>query len=749
MPARSSVPRLTFPERVAQLRGVRAIDLLDAHARFDPARAAALMPDGIGFIGQPGDFCHPTGLDSAQVAAFVADAQAWLRAHTRPGLPALVHEECLSGATVRGATIYPQMLCLASTWDASLAGRMTEQIRHRLLALGVRAGLSPVLDLGRDARLGRIEETFGEDPVLAAAFAVAYVRGLQTTDLRAGVAATGKHFLGQGGNMGGHFPGAFSAGPREQRHVWAYPFEAAIRQADLALVMHGYHEIDGLPCALNAPLLRDLLRRDLGFAGLVVSDYFALKHLAEIYKLSADPHVAVERATLAGVDVELPDGSRWQQVLASGRALSPALRRAVLAASDRVLALKQKLGLLAAPSAPLTRRAAPSPEPSARALAAERALARDIALRGITLLENRDSFLPLDPDTLRRVAIIGPNAHDPAALCGDYAWPAAHRWQKHPLLPDQLPRQTFFTALRDALAPHAVAVEHASGGTLHATTPAQLRAAARLARSADVTILVLGEQAGLTSGEGKDAKTLAPTGHQRALFDALVATGRPLVTVFACGRPLAFGDFAAGSRALLAAWYPGEEGAAALADILLGRAAPSGRLPVSVPKSVGHVPCHYSRHDFTGHGFADGAYPFGYGLTTTTFAWDNFIAPARVVLGRSIVASVRITNTGPRAATECVQLYVRHAESPCARPPHELKAFARVTLAPGASHTVRFRLAPDLLAAPDAHNRLVLAPGELRLSFAPNARDLHPPLPVLLTGRPLTFAHRETFFATA
>jgi beta-glucosidase len=738
--------RMTLEEKVAQLGGtwVTAVVRDD---RFDATLARERLRHGTGHVTRIG---ASTGLRPAESAALANAIQRFLVEETRLGIPAIVHEESVGGFCARDATVFPQAIGLASTWDPSLLEQVAGVVREEMRAVGARQTLAPVLDVARDPRWGRVEETYGEDPVLAGTLGAAYVRGLQTGDLRRGVACTGKHFLAYGLSEGGMNHAPVHVGPRELREVFAEPFAAAIRDADLAAIMNSYASVDGLPCAGSAEILRGLLRDECGFAGVTVADYFAVALLATHHRTAPDAAGAAVQALAAGLDVELPALECYPHLVDAVRAGRVA-ESLVDEAARRALVLKVRLGLFEQPYVDAARAPAVFDAP------ASRDLARRAATASLCLLTN-DGLLPLDP-LPPRIAVLGPAADDPRLLQGDYHYPAhleiLYERGGDALLPaagGAFSPGPYFTAhvtplagLRAAAGDRAT-ITHARGCHVSDAGDAAIDEAARRAREADVALVFVGGRSGLTPpctvGEARDATDLGLTGAQPALVDAVLATGTPTVVVLVGGRVFAVPEIAARANALLEAWLPGEEAGTAIADVLLGRADPGGRLPISMPRCAGQVPVHYRHRAGGGRAAFYGTYtdaettplfPFGHGLSYATFAWDD----VRVESGTTrdpLVVRARVTNTGARPGTDVAQLYVRDLVAPVARPVRELVGFARVTLAPGASSRVTFVVHPSRLAFHDAAMRLVVEPGDFEIALAGSAGRDHERRRVSLGG---------------
>jgi beta-xylosidase len=658
---------------------------------------------------------------------------------SRLGIPALVHEECLTGFTTFGATVYPAAIAWGATFDPGLVERMAAAIGRDMAAVGVHQGLSPVLDVVRDYRWGRVEETMGEDPCLVSVLGAAYVRGLQS----AGVIATLKHFAGYSAARAGRNHGPVSMGRRELMDVILPPFETAVALAGAGSVMNSYSDVDGVPAGADHWLLTDLLREEWGFAGSVVSDYWAVPFLASMHRVAADFDDAGGQALAAGIDVELPDR------IGFGPGLVERVRRGELPealvdrAARRLLTQKVQLGLLDADW---------TPEGSVAGAAAvdldspaNRALAREMAERSVVLLE-AGTVLPLRGDgrpALRRVAVIGPCAADPRVFMGCYAFPN-HVLPRHPGLGLGLEVQTAVDALAAELP--GVEVVHEQGCPVQGDDRSGFEAALAAARGADLCVAVVGDLAGLfghgSSGEGCDAEDLRLPGVQADLLDELLQAGTPVVVVVVSGRPYALGEVQGRAAGLVQAFMPGEEGGPVIAGVLSGRVQPSGKLPVQIPKRPGGQPRTYLQPplgspESAGISTLDATplYPFGYGGSYTTFEVDALrISDAEVPTDGAFTVSARVRNTGPRDGDEVVQLYLHDVVAQVARPVKQLAGFARVGLAPGEAVDVTFRVHADRTAYPNRELERVVEPGDIEVMVGTSAADLPCRGRVRLTG---------------
>jgi beta-glucosidase len=735
--------RMTLDEKLAQIGCVWSSRLLAGGALSRDA-ARRLLGHGIGQVTRIGG---ATVLGPAESAALTNAIQRFLREETRLGIPAIVHEESCAGYTAKGATCFPQAIGVAATFEPALIEAMARVIREQLLAVGARHTLAPVLDVARDPRWGRLEETFGEDPWLIAQMGMAYVRGIQGDGLAEGVVATGKHFVGYGASEGGMNWAPAHLGARELRDIYVFPFEAAIREAGLASIMNAYHELDGVPCGASSALLTELLRGELDFDGVVVADYFTVDTLHGYHHVAADKAHAARRALEAGLDVELPAldcfGDPLREAVERGAVPVALVDRAV----RRLLRLKLRLGLFERPYVDA------AAAPRVFDTAPQRALARELARKSVVLLRNEGGLLPLAKD-LGRLAVIGPSAASIRVLQGDYHYPA-HLEIVFGAIEEHAPAPAAGTTPRVNLAEHFPSMVSLLDGIRAAVSPATellvargcelldpsqdgFADAARAAGDAEVAIVCLGGKSGLidgcTSGESVDRCTLDLPGAQQRLVEAVVATGTPTVVVLVDGRPLALPWIAEHVPAVVHAWLPGEEGGHAVADVLFGDTDPGGRLPVSMPRGVGQVPVFYGHKPSGGRshwkgGYADGPasplFPFGHGLSYARFAYAD-LTLSRTEAGADDVVEIgcRVENAGDRAGDEVVQLYVRDEIGSVTRPVQELRGFARVALAPGERARVTFSLAVRALAFHDVALRRVVEPGTVTVMVGASSADV-------------------------
>ncbi|MEO5951451.1 MAG: glycoside hydrolase family 3 N-terminal domain-containing protein [Chloroflexia bacterium] len=749
--------QMTLDEKIAQLGCLWSTALIRDGA-FDPDYAAARMPHGVGQITRIG---ASTGLRPNESAELMNAIQRVAIVRTRLGIPIFVHEESVGGFLHRDATVFPQGIGLAATWNPVLVEQVAGVIREQMLATGARLGLAPVLDIARDPRWGRVEESYGEDPVLSGVLGTAYVRGMQTGDLRNGVAATGKHFLGYAMSEGGRNWNPVHLGPRELREVYAEPFAAVIRDAGIATIMNSYASVDGLPCAGSHGILTELLRGELGFDGAVVADYFSVSQLYSFHRVSSTRGEAAVLALSAGLDVELPTTDYYAKPLKAeieaGRMAVEVLDISV----RRLLALKFKLGLF---EHPFVEEGVASTHFQT---SIQRTLARQTAAESVILLKN-DGVLPLAA-AIKRVAVIGPGSDDQRLLQGDYHYPAhleiiyGASKEAQPLANigegDLLPRASGAFAPGPYYTPHitplaglraalgdGVEVTYAKGCEVLGEDRTGFDEAVRVARDADVTIVVVGGKSGLlrpaTVGEGNDATNLDLTGVQQELVEAVAATGSPLVVVVLSGRVHTLASVAEKANALIQLFPPGEEGGSGLADVLAGTSNPSGRLPVTMPRTVGQVPIYYGYRAGGGkpmffNDYTDcpptPLFAFGHGLSYTTFEYSNLKVSAAST-AEPVVVSLQLRNTGARAGDEVVQLYCRDNVGSVARPDLQLVGFARVPLEEGEVRCVRFTIDPSRLAFYDARMRFVTEPGSFTFMVGAASDDIRLEETVILDG---------------
>ncbi|MFI0543579.1 glycoside hydrolase family 3 N-terminal domain-containing protein [Streptomyces sp. WSLK1-3] len=726
--------RMTLEEKTAQLYGVWVGASTDGGGVAPLQREMTADYDWDELITRGlGQLTRPFGtapVDPALGAQALARAQRRIAEAGRFGIPALAHEECLAGFTTWRATAYPVPLAWGASWDAELVEEMAGAIGRDLRAVGVHQGLAPVLDVVRDPRWGRVEETIGEDPYLVGTIGAAYVRGLES----AGIVATLKHFAGYASSAGARNLAPVRAGVREFADITLPPFEFALREGGARSVMAAYTDTDGVPASADPGLLTELLREEWGFTGTVVADYFGVGFLQSQHRIAGTEAGAAHAALAAGLDVELPTlkcyGTPLIEAVRAGEVPEALIDRA----ARRVLLQKCELGLLDEDW---------NPEPTERIdldSTANRALARRLAEESVVLLDNPDGLLPLAPDT--RIAVVGPRAADALAMLGCYSFPS-HVLTHHPDIPMGIEIPTVLQALRSEL-PDAKVTFTEGCGVDDPDTAGFEEAVARTAE-ADVCVAVLGDRAGLfgrgTSGEGCDVTDLRLPGVQGELLDSLVATGVPVVLVLLTGRPYALGRWDGRLGAVVQAFFPGEEGGPAVAGVLSGRVNPSGRLPVSVPRVPGGQPWTYLQPPLGLAGEVSNLdptplYPFGHGRSYTEFVWEDFTggAPAEIGTDGTYDVSLTVRNTGARPGAEVVQLYLHDPVASVTRPDVRLIGYRRLELEPGASRRVTFRFHADLSAFTDRGGRRVVEPGDLELRLSVSSSEVRHTARLRLTG---------------
>jgi beta-glucosidase len=734
------IARMTLDEKLAQLTSFWYSELQDGRDNLSDQKMQTLLGNGIGQISRLGGSSTLAPLEVARTGNTI---QRFLVSQTRLGIPAILHEECCSGYLGLGGTVFPQMIGLTSTWNPALAEQMTNEIRKQMLAVGARQGLGPVLDIGSDPRWGRIEETFGEDPLLVAQFGMAYIRGLQGSDPAQGVMATAKHFVGHSLSSGGLNCAPVQLGRRALLEQYLMPFQAVIQKAGVRSVMNAYPELDGEVVAASPSILTDLLRGDLGFKGLLVSDYNAIPMIHSYHRAAEDERAAAVKALKAGIDLELPTricyGEPLRQALEAGEISIEELDTHIM----RILQAKFDLGLFENPYADeqAVLHSFETPE--------QRLLAKEIARQSMVLLKN-DGLLPLEKSG--KIAVIGPNAYAPRHLMGDYCYASMVKLMTY----QPMPASPFMNGVdQDHLRLHSVYIPsvldgiqaylgedaqvlYTQGCNVAGPDHSDFHEAVQVAKQADVVILVLGDKSGLTpdctTGETRDRADLGLPGVQEQLAQAVIAVGKPVVVVLINGRPVSSPWLHENASAILEAWLPGEEGASAVADVLFGAANPGGKLPLTVAYSVGQVPIRYNHKPSGGYSNwygdyvdtpASPLYPFGHGLSYTTFSYSSLhLSTKKAQCGEQVDISLYVTNTGKVAGDEVVQLYVCDEYASIPRPLKELKGFCRLTLQPGQSRQVTFHLPVAMLAFYDEALNLVVEAGKIKVLIGSSSADI-------------------------
>ncbi len=771
--------RMTVEEKVAQLGGI--FPLVGANG-LDPEGMDRHLGNGMGHLSA---LTNMSPSDVVPLVLMADGMQRYLVERTRLGVPALGHSEALSGLLHAQASNFPTAIALAATWAPDLVVRMNDIVRRECRALGIQHALSPVLDIARDARWGRVHETYGEDPYLASAMAVAFVRGLQGPDLREGVLATAKHFVAYGLAEGGRNIGAVQVSERELYEVYCRPFEAAIREAGLASVMNSYSEVNGEVPAASRAILTDLLRGRLGFDGVVVADYGSIAMTLDRHDMAGDRIDAGVMAVQSGLDMELPEVDTFKDLVSAvgdGRLDEDTLDDSV----RRVLRAKFRVGVFENPYVDLEAF-------EARDRDAGATLARELGRRSVVLLKNEGGLLPLQKH-LPRIAVIGPHADSVRNLFSGYTAPSMSELMLFRSVPsdaeavdlegtrlnlqavteDPAPgieeavrrmypeTRTLLDAVRSAVDP-ATEVVYALGCTTNGLSADGIGEAVAVASSADVAILALGHKVGwvadATSGEGRDRSTLDLPGRQQELLAAVVATGVRTVVVLVNGRPAPIGVAPGAPGAVLEAWHPGSIGMDNVAEILFGDVNPSGKLPITVPRTAGQCPVYYGQKlasSYAGEGlqrYTDvttwPAYPFGHGLSYTTFTYRSLdVATTEVTADDVVTVTVEVANSGRRAGEEVVQLYAYAPVRGVTRPVKELVGFARVPLDPAASCTVSFELPVALLACIGIDGALAVHPGTVTVSAGGSSADTPVSGTFTVAGERRVLDHRTAFFST-
>jgi beta-glucosidase len=671
------------------------VSVLEEDGTVNPERARELL------AGSPGgSAAGVTSLSPRQNAAAANAVQKAACEETRLGIPVMFVGEGLHGHVANGATIFPQAIGMGSTWNPALIGQVGRAIGTEARAVGVHELFAPVLDLGREPRWGRTEETYGEDPYLASRIGVAMVKGMVGQKLSDpdAVSCGGKHFGGHGEPLGGRDSNMEGITERDLREIHFQTFRAAVQEGGARCIMAAYHALDGVPCHANHWLLTEVLRQEWGFKGHVVSDAGGVEGLHSKHRVAADQKEAVRQTIEAGLDTHLGFGPIFApaviELVQEGKLSEATLDQAV----GWILRLKFELGLFEQPYVDSDRaeQVCSSPE--------HRALALEVARQSIVLLKNEGDLLPLSKEA-RSILVAGPNAHSPRGQLGDYSGSNAV--------------VTVLDGIRAKVAP-GTEVRYVRGCDHRGLSTEGIAEAVAAAKSSDLAILVLGESSwteGMTGGEGNDRAELDLPGVQQQLLEAVCETGTPVVLVLIGGRPLTISWAAEHVPAILEAWYPGQEGGTAIADVLWGDTNPGGKLPISFPRTVGQLPLFYN-YKPTGRAYdyvltsGKPLYEFGYGLSYTRFEYaDLAISPQCIGPAGQVTVSVTVKNAGDRAGDEVVQLYVLDLVSSVVTPVKQLKGFRRVTLGAGESRTVEFTLGPKHLALLDRHLEPVVEPG--------------------------------------
>jgi beta-glucosidase len=728
------VSRMTLDEKVAQMLciwGLKKTMLQDEDGKLNLEKIGEHLHNGIGQIGRLNDTAG--GLKAAEMAQVANSIQKYFLEETRLGIPVIFHEECLHGLVAKDATSYPQPIGLASTFNPELVEEMYTAIAAETRARGAHQALTPVLDVARDARWGRVEETFGEDPYLISRLGIGAVKGLQgdgTFKDKNRLIATLKHFAAHGQPESGSNCGPANFSERVLRDTYLFPFREVIKKANAKSVMASYNEIDGVPSHANKWLLKDVLRDEWKFDGFIVSDYYAITELGLkpdtiSNTLAKDKADATILSIEAGVNIELPDIDCYPEIVnlvKNGRLKESAIDELV----GSLLTFKFQMGLFDNPYV------VPSEEANEIKIQKNRQLALRAAHEVITLLKNDKKLLPLKPKKGSTIAVIGPNAD--RVLLGGYSG-----------------KPKFYTTVLEGIKAKLgkdVNVLYSEGCKITVNgswdedivslpNPADdrkaIRKAVAIAKKADTIILAIGENEQIsreawTKSHLGDRVNLELFGMQNELVKAMLETGKPVVVVLFNGRPNSFNYVSENVPAILECWYLGQETGHAVADVLFGNVNPSGKLPISIPRSAGHIPCHYNFKPASRRGYLfddiTALYPFGFGLSYTKFNFSNVkLKKSTIKLGQPAKVYVDVKNTGKRAGTEVVQMYLRDMVSSVTRPIKELKGFKKIQLKAGETAKVELDILPEHLAFTDINKKYTIEPGEFEIMVGNSSRD--------------------------
>jgi len=798
--------QMTLEEKVAQLSCIMPHMLIGAEIP-DPKLMQKYMANGLGRMTQ---FATIFLNSPREIAAFANRIQEFVLENTRLGIPVLFQNEALNGFTAVKATNFPTPIALASTWEPELVEHAAEVIREQMRASGVHQALAPVIDLAQDPRWGRVHETYGEDPYLSSAFGAAFVRGLQGDDLKNGIIACAKHFLGYSIPQAGLNMAAVRIGERELYETFARPFEAAIHESDLAAIMVTYSEINGKPVGTSKEILRDLLRDTMGYTGSVICDGGSIELTVTKQHVAKDMEEAAILAIEAGLDADTPVTEAYHY-------LPGAVRKGLVdeayidEAVRRVLEAKFKLGLFENPFVDEEK------VETVFDLPEQRQLSRSLAEKSITLLKNEGNLLPLGKD-VKKIALIGPHADALRdTLFAGYSFPVALEMIQHMMqgqkatmqgvadkmtvdegheegkpagaemmrqLAQQFARLIRISdidefimqeygsiSLREAISRQQdVEVLHARGCDFVGESREGFAEAVAAAEQADVVIMALGGKSGwgenATCGEGRDASTISLMGVQQELLETIYKLGKPVVLILFDGRPLAIPWAAEHIPAILHAWFPGQEGSQAVADVLFGKINPSGKLPVTVPRSVGQIPIFYNHKtgsghksigdagitSFLGHGYVNEPptplFPFGHGLSYTQFEYRALqLSSPQVDARGSIQISCQVKNIGPVAGSEVVQLYIHDREARVTRPVQELIGFKKVYLQPDEVCTVIFTVPMNLLGFYNHDMRFVVEPGHMDVMIGASSEDIRLEGAFEIVGETVDVLGKRSYFS--
>ena len=728
------LPRMTLEEKVAQLTSTMPMlgfgsdaetSFVDKDGKFNPEGAEKYFKHGIGQISRPGMRLGPK-----EMAEFTNTVQRWIIENTRLGIPVMFHEEALHGLATSKATSFPQAIALSSTWDTELVNKVFTATALEVRSRGVQQVLSPVLDIVRDPRWGRTEETYGEDPYLASRIGVAAVTGFQGNSAlidKAHVIATGKHFAVHGQPENGTNVGPANYSERVIREYFLKPFEAAVKEGNLQSIMPSYNEIDGLPSHANIKLLDGILRQEWGFKGHTVSDYYGIKELKEKHHVAATKEDAARQAIEAGVDIELPYTEMYDSLIdlvKKGIVSEEAIDKCVA----RVLRSKFITGLFDDPYVDPEQAEEIYKNPEHKALALK------AAREAIILLKNEGDILPLSKKKHKKIAVIGPNAK--GLHIGNYSgFPEGGVDILQGIKNRAANEQEIIYAEGYKITetdPTAFTLEEPKMGD-PVKNVKRIKEAVKAAKKADVIVLALGGNE-FTSREAwighlGDRDSLDLLGNQNDLVKEMLKLKKPVIVFLTHGRPNSINYIAENVPAILEGWYLGQEGGNAVADVIFGNYNPGGKLSLSIPRSVGQLPVFYNYKPTARRGYVASTpkplYPFGWGLSYTTFKYNNItLGPDKIgAMGKTKV-TVDVTNTGKLNGDEVVQLYIRDEVSSITRPVKELKRFKRISIDPGETKSVEFTIGPEELSFLNRDMHRVVEPGTFKIMAGGNSVDL-------------------------
>lgn len=686
--------KMTIEEKIYQMCALGRDELLK-NGKFSPQKAKEKIGKGIGQIS-----CVLRHFSPKEGANLANEIQKFAIEQTRLGIPIIIHDEALHGCMAKNSTSFPQSIALASTWDPELLEKVAVAIGKETRSRGIHQCLSPTINIARDPRCGRTEETYGEDPYLASRMAVAFVKGVQSQR----VVTTPKHYAANFVGDGGRDSNAIHFSERILREIYFPAFEASVKEAGALSIMAAYNSIDGTPCSCDKWLLTDVLKREWGFKGFVVSDYGSVLGILEKHRVAGTKAEAAKKAAEAGLDVELPKIQCYGELIGltkEGRLSEEVVNECV----RRVLWGKFWLGLFDDPYV--------DPDYAEKICDCEehRKLALEAALKSIVLLKNSNKILPLGKD-VKSIAVIGPNANE--IRLGGYSGYG-------------MKVVTPLEGIKNR-APKDVEVHFTQGCKVADTSKEGFKEAVNIAKKSDLAVLFMGNSEE-TEGEGRDRCDLDLPGVQEELIEEIWQVGKPIIVVLINGSAITMSKWIDKVEGVIEAWYPGEEGGNAIADVLFGNYNPGGRLPITFPKRTGQLPLYYNyRPTGRGYDYVDlrgedqALFPFGYGLSYTSFEYSNLkITPDRIAPNGSVKVSVEVQNTGEREGDEVVQLYLRDVLSSVSRPLKELKGFKRITLKPGEKTTVEFLLTEKEFSFLDRHMERVIEPGTFEVMVGGNS----------------------------